>query len=68
MGCMTTRKSHEAYFDFFITSSKTEGAPGNSSQCHVAAWMGGQFGGGWICMYTYTYVYVYVWIRMYMYG
>ena len=22
-------------------------SPGNSAQCHVAAWMGGKFGGGW---------------------
>ena len=21
---------------------------GNSTQCYVAAWMGGEFGGGWI--------------------
>ena len=24
---------------------------GNSTQCHVAAWMGGEFGGEWIHMY-----------------
>ena len=28
---------------------------GNSAQCHVAAWMGGGFGGEWI--------YVYVWLN-----
>ena len=26
---------------------------GMSAQCHVAAWMGGQFGGEWICVYIY---------------
>ena len=26
---------------------------GNSAQCYVAAWMGGQFGGEWICVYIY---------------
>ena len=24
---------------------------GNSAQCHVAAWMGGEFGGEWIHVY-----------------
>ena len=24
---------------------------GNSAQCCVAAWMGGEFGGGYMCMY-----------------
>ena len=28
---------------------------GDSAQCHVAAWMGGEFGGGWI--------HVHVWLR-----
>ena len=23
---------------------------GNSAQCYVAAWMGGEFGGEWICI------------------
>ena len=26
---------------------------GNSAQCHVAAWMGGEFGGAWICVYVW---------------
>ena len=25
---------------------------GNSAQCHVAAWMGGEFGGEWIYVYV----------------
>ena len=25
---------------------------GDSAQCHVAAWMGGEFGGEWICVYV----------------
>ena len=24
-----------------------------SAQCHVAAWMGGEFGGAWICVYVW---------------
>ena len=53
MDCTSTRKSHEAYSDLFITLSKMEGAPGNPSQCHVAACIGGQFGGGWIRVYLW---------------
>ena len=26
---------------------------GNSAQCYVAAWMGGQFGGEWIHVYVW---------------
>ena len=26
---------------------------GNSAQCHVAAWMGGEFGGEWIPVYVW---------------
>ena len=26
---------------------------GNSAQCQVAAWMGGEFGGEWICVYVW---------------
>ena len=26
---------------------------GNSAQCHVAAWMGGEFGGEWIDGYVW---------------
>ena len=29
---------------------------GNSAQCYVAAWMGGEFGGEWIRVYTHTEV------------
>ena len=47
----------------------------NSAQCHVAAWMGGEFRGEWIHLYMYIHVYVYVcmyvcicmYICMYMY-
>ena len=30
---------------------------GNSTQCHVAAWLGGEFGGEWI--------HVYVWLSLF---
>ena len=33
---------------------------GNSAQCYVAAWMGGEFGGEW--------VHVYVWLSSYGFG
>ena len=26
---------------------------GNSAQCSVAAWMGGEFGGEWVYIYVY---------------
>ena len=26
---------------------------GNSTQCHVAAWIGGEFGGEWIRVYVW---------------
>ena len=26
---------------------------GNSAQCYVAAWMGGEFGGEWILVYAW---------------
>ena len=26
---------------------------GDSAQCHVAAWMGGEFGGEWICVHVW---------------
>ena len=29
------------------------GQHGNSAQCHVAAWMGGEFGGEWIHVYVW---------------
>ena len=28
-------------------------SPGNSAQCYVAAWMGGDFGGEWIHVYVW---------------
>ena len=36
----------------WITNKDLLYSTGNSAQCHVTAWMGGQFGGEWImCMY-----------------
>ena len=29
---------------------------GNSAQCSVAAWMGGEFGGEWVYIYIYIYM------------
>ena len=35
-----------------ITNKDVQNSTGNSAQCHVAAWMGGEFWGEWIwiCM------------------
>jgi len=30
----------------------------NSAQCHVAAWMGGEFRGEWLHLYMYIYMYM----------
>ena len=38
-----------------ITNKDLLYSTGNSAQCYVAAWMGGESGGEWI--------YVYVWLR-----
>ena len=35
------------------TSKDLLDSTGNSAQCHVAAWMGGEFGGEWICVYAW---------------
>ena len=32
----------------WITNMVLLGSTGNSAQCYVAAWMGGEFGEGWI--------------------
>ena len=37
------------------TSKDLLDSTGDSAHCHVAAWMGGEFGGGWI--------HVHVWLR-----
>jgi len=34
------------------TSKDLLSSTGNSAQCHVAAWMGGEFGGEWIHVYA----------------
>ena len=34
------------------TSKDLLESTGNSAQCHVAAWMGGEFGGEWIHVYV----------------
>ena len=35
----------------WITNKVLLYSTGNSAQCHVAAWMGGEFGGGWVHVY-----------------
>ena len=35
------------------TSKDPLGSPGKSAQCHVAAGMGGEFGGEWIHVYVW---------------
>ena len=51
-------------FSKWITNKDLLYSTGNSAQCYVAAWMGGEFGGEWI--------HVYVWLSpfasMYMYS
>ena len=32
----------------WITNKDLLYSTGNSAQCYVAAWMGGEFGGGWV--------------------
>ena len=34
------------------TNKDLVSSTGNSAQCHVAAWMGGEFGGEWIHAYA----------------
>ena len=36
-----------------ITNKDVQNSTGNSAQCHVAAWMGGEFWG--MCGYMYMY-------------
>ena len=49
------------YFKW-ITNKVQLYSTGNSAQCYVAAWMGGEFGGEWkhVCVYVCVYVYVHV--------
>ena len=35
------------------TSKDLLSSTGDSAQCHVAAWMGGEFGGEWICVHVW---------------
>ena len=35
-----------------VTNKDLLYSPGNSAQCYVADWMGGEFGGKWIHMYV----------------
>ena len=37
----------------WITNKDLLYSTGNSSQCYVAAWMGGEFGGEWIHVYVW---------------
>ena len=36
------------------TSKDLLDSTGNSAQCHVAAWVGGEFGREWICVYVWV--------------
>ena len=36
----------------WVTNKDLLQSTGNSAQCYVAAWMGGQFGGEWIHVYV----------------
>ena len=40
------------YFKW-ITNKDLLNSTGNSAQCYVAAWMGGEFGGEWIHVYVW---------------
>ena len=37
----------------WITNKDLLYSTGNSAQCYVAAWMGGEFGGEWIHVYVW---------------
>ena len=39
----------------WITNKVLLYSTGNSAQCYVAAWMGGEFGGEWIYVYASLY-------------
>ena len=39
----------------WITNKDLLYGTGNSAQCYVAAWMGGEFWGEWIRVYTHTH-------------
>ena len=41
---------HTLLYVTWRTSKDLLSSTGNSAQCHVAAWMGGTFGGQRICM------------------
>ena len=40
------------YFKW-ITNTVPLCSTGNSARCHVAAWVGGEFGGEWLCVYAW---------------
>ena len=37
----------------WVTNKDLLYSTGNSVQCYMAAWMGGEFGGEWICVYVW---------------
>ena len=37
----------------WITNMVLLGSTGNSAQCYVAAWIGGEFGGEWIHVFVW---------------
>ena len=49
-------RGHTAVFHMENRQRPAAASSGNSAQCHVAAWMGGEFGGEWI--------HVYVWLSL----
>ena len=44
---------HTLLYFKWITSKNLLHSTGNSAQCYVAAWMGGEFGGEWIHVYVW---------------
>ena len=44
---------HTLLYLRWITNKVLLYSTGNSAQCYVAAWMGGEFGGEWIQVYVW---------------
>ena len=46
-------KTQQLLYLKWITNRDLLYSTGNSAQCNVAAWMGGEFGGEWIHVYVW---------------
>ena len=44
---------HTLLYVKWITNKQLLYSTGNSAQCYVTAWMGGEFGGEWIHVYVW---------------